>query len=381
MRRSRKLRKEVIFVLIVIAGIFISNITISAYKEISKIKAYQMSVDGKVWFVVQDKLALENIIETYKSSYLKDIKENAEQVVAKFDQDIQITEVRVEKDTLISLEEAQIKITAIEKEATIYTVVSGDSFWAIAKKHDIPLATIINLNPNLDPELIFVGTKIVFEPKDPVLDVVVSFQTTMLEDIPYDTEYIKDASLYSGSRVVVKKGQEGSKEVTYGMSIRNGYVSETIVLKELEKVAPVGSVIRVGTMRTLSKTSNSNFGVVSGQLSSNYGWRNDPISGIRKFHNGLDIASNYGTPIYSYTNGTVSEAGWDNTKGYYVMIQHNGGIKTIYLHMSKVLVSKGQSVKVGQKIGQVGSTGYSTGSHLHFSVMKNGSYLNPWDYL
>ncbi|TXT16186.1 MAG: hypothetical protein FD133_1936, partial [Erysipelotrichaceae bacterium] len=62
-----------------------------------------MSVDGKVWFVVQDKLALENIIETYKSSYLKDIKENAEQVVAKFDQDIQITEVRVEKDTLISL--------------------------------------------------------------------------------------------------------------------------------------------------------------------------------------------------------------------------------------------------------------------------------------
>ena len=381
MRRSRKLRKEVIFVLIVIVGIFISNITINAYKEISKIKAYQMSVDGKVWFVVQDKLALENIIETYKSSYLKDIKENAEQVVAKFDQDIQITEVRVGKEKLISLEEAKTKITAIEKDATIYTVVRGDSFWAIAEKHDIPLATIINLNPNLDPELIFVGTKIVFEPKDPVLDVVVSFQTTRLEDIPYDTQYIKDGSLYSGSRVVVKKGQEGSKEVTYGISIRNGYASETTVLSEIEKVAPVGSVIKVGTMKTLSKTSNSNFGVVSGQLSSNFGWRNDPISGIRKFHSGLDIASNHGAPIYAYTNGIVSEAGWNDTNGHYVMIQHSGGIKTIYLHMSKLLVSKGQSVKVGQKIGQVGSTGYSTGSHLHFSVMKNGSYLNPWDYL
>ncbi len=381
MKRPRKLRKEIIFVLIIIVGILVTNITISAYKESLKIKAYQMRVDGEAWFVVEDKLALENMIETYKSSYLKGINENAVEVKAEFVQDIQITEVRVEKDEFITLEEAQKKIVAIEKEATIYTVVRGDSFWAIAEKYDIPLSTIINLNPNLDPELIFAGTKIVFEPKDPVLDVVVSFQTTILEDVPYNTEYIKDGSLYSGSRVVVKKGQDGSKEITYGITIRNGYASETKVLGELEKVAPIGSVIKVGTMRTLSKTSSSNFGVVSGHLSSNFGWRIDPISGIRKFHNGIDIATNYGAPIYAYTNGTVTEAGWDNTKGYHVTIQHSGGIKTNYLHMSKILVSKGQSVKVGQKIGQVGSTGYSTGNHLHFSVIKNGSYLSPWDYL
>jgi len=381
MHKSRKLRKEIIFVLIVIVGILITNITISAYKESLKIKAYQMSVDGEIWFVVEDKLALDNMLETYKLSYLKNINENAINVISEFEQDIQITQVRVEKDKLITLEEAQTKITAIEKEAVIYTVVRGDSFWAIAEKYDIPLSTIINLNPNLDPELIFAGTKILFEPKDPVLDVVVSFQTTVTEDVPYDTEYIKDGSLYSGSRVVVKKGQEGSKEVTYGITIRNGYASETSVLNELEKVAPVGSVIRVGTMRTLSKTSNSNFGVVLGQLSSGFGWRIDPISGIRKFHNGIDIASYHGAPINAYTNGTVTEAGWNDTKGYYVVIQHSGGLKTLYMHMSKILVSKGQSIKVGQKIGQVGSTGYSTGNHLHFSVMKNGSYLNPWDYL
>lgn len=376
---SRKLKYGFLFIFALTAVIVIGNLSVSAYKESLKVDAFELSVDGNVWFVVEDKVGLENIIETYKSSYLKGINENAEKVVTSFEQDVQIKEVRVDKIELTTLEYAQEMITAIDKEATIYTVVRGDSLWAIANKQDIPLSTIKSLNPNLD--VIYAGNKIILEPKDPVLDVIVSFQSVVTETVPYPIEYIKDASLYSGARVVIKKGIDGSKVVTYSVRVRNGYTSESSVLHETEISTPVGGVVKVGTLKTLAKVSNSNFGVTTGQLSSDFGWRTDPISGIKRYHNGLDIASNYGNPIYAYTNGTITEAGWNDTKGYYITIQHSGGLKTSYLHMSKILVRKGQSVTVGQKIGQVGSTGYSTGNHLHFSVIKNGTYLRPWNYL
>ena len=378
---SRKLKYGLFFILALTAIIYVGNMSVSAYKESLKIDAFELSVDGNVWFVVEDRVGLENLLETYKSSYFKGINVNAEQVAATFEQDVQIKEVRVEKIEVTTLEYAQEMITAIDKEARIYTVVRGDSLWAIADKQDIPLSTIKSLNPDLDPELIYAGNKIMLEPQDPVLDVIVSFQSVVTETVPYPIEYIKDARLYSGARVVVKKGTDGSKVVTYSIRVRNGYSSESTVLHETEISAPVGGVVKVGTMKTLAKLSKSNFGVTTGQLSSDFGWRTDPISGIKRFHTGLDIASSYGNPIYAYTNGTVTEAGYNSTKGYYITIQHSGGLKTSYLHMSKILVSKGQSVTVGQKIGQVGSTGYSTGNHLHFSVIKNGAYLRPWDYL
>ena len=116
-------------------------------------------------------------------------------------------------------------------------------------------------------------------------------------------------------------------------------------------------------------------------ITSQYGYRIHPILGTSKLHNGIDVGAAYGSSIVAADSGTVIAAGYNSSMGNYVMIDHGGGITTVYMHASSLLVSSGQSVSRGQQVAKVGSTGLSTGNHLHFSVMKNGSYVNPWDYL
>ena len=99
------------------------------------------------------------------------------------------------------------------------------------------------------------------------------------------------------------------------------------------------------------------------------------------FHSGIDIAAGMGSSIIAAGSGTVASAGYSDSMGNYVMIAHGNGIVTVYMHASALMVSSGQSVSAGQQIALVGSTGDSTGPHLHFSVRVNGSYVNPWDYL
>lgn len=112
-------------------------------------------------------------------------------------------------------------------------------------------------------------------------------------------------------------------------------------------------------------------------FSSYYGWRNSPFTGKRSFHGGIDMACSSGTPIYAALSGRVSRVGSDSVYGNYVEITHHSGYKTLYAHMSKVNTTKGAYVNTSSLIGYVGSTGMSTGPHLHFAVYKNGKSLNP----
>ncbi|MDR0450736.1 MAG: M23 family metallopeptidase [Treponema sp.] len=120
---------------------------------------------------------------------------------------------------------------------------------------------------------------------------------------------------------------------------------------------------------------------VRGRLTSPYGWRNDPISGVRRHHAAVDLAAPMGTPIKAAQDGKVSVVGINSTYGNFVILEHGGGYQTMYAHMSVVSVKQGASVIQGLKIGEVGSTGYSTGPHLHFAVYRNGRPLNPLEFL
>ena len=117
------------------------------------------------------------------------------------------------------------------------------------------------------------------------------------------------------------------------------------------------------------------------RLSDDYGWRMHPILGIQKFHNGIDLASPSGTAIYAAYDGKVVAASYSSSMGNYVMIDHGGSLYTIYMHASKLYVSTGDVVVRGETIAAVGSTGRSTGPHLHFGVRLNGEYVSPWNYL
>ncbi len=116
-------------------------------------------------------------------------------------------------------------------------------------------------------------------------------------------------------------------------------------------------------------------------VSDEYGWRINPISGKQEFHNGVDLAAPGGTDIYAAYDGIVVGAAYNNSMGNYVMINHGDGLYTIYMHASKLYVKKDDVVARGETIAAVGTTGYSTGNHLHFTVRLNGSYVSPWEYL
>lgn len=112
-------------------------------------------------------------------------------------------------------------------------------------------------------------------------------------------------------------------------------------------------------------------------FSSYYGWRKNPFSGARTFHGGIDMAANTGTAVYAALEGTVIEAGYNNTYGNYVVIRHHSGYQTLYGHLHTINTRRGRYVYSNTKIGTVGSTGLSTGPHLHFAVYKNGKGVNP----
>ncbi|MCS6958482.1 MAG: peptidoglycan DD-metalloendopeptidase family protein [Pseudanabaenaceae cyanobacterium SKYGB_i_bin29] len=118
-----------------------------------------------------------------------------------------------------------------------------------------------------------------------------------------------------------------------------------------------------------------------GAVTSPYGWRTHPILGYEKFHTGIDFGADYGTPIYAAQTGTVIWADWYGGYGNTIVIDHSNGIATLYAHLQSVYVQPGETVERGQVIGEVGSTGFSTGPHLHFELRVQGEPIDPAPYL
>lgn len=121
----------------------------------------------------------------------------------------------------------------------------------------------------------------------------------------------------------------------------------------------------------------------SGRISSGFGMRKHPCYKRRSFHTGIDIPQPKGTPVYSTGNGIVVARGYDSGYGYFIEIQHASGFRSFYAHLSWILVNVGEPVSITQQIACVGSTGVTTGSHLHYEIRKGRRYLNPidWCYL
>jgi len=120
---------------------------------------------------------------------------------------------------------------------------------------------------------------------------------------------------------------------------------------------------------------------LSGKITSAFGYRKDPFNSRSAFHSGVDIDATYGQPVIATADGVVDYSGWQQGYGKTVLIKHNDGYETLYGHLSKVMVKDGQEVKAGDEIGYAGSTGRSTGAHLHYEVMKTGKNMDPMKYL
>ncbi len=344
--------------------------------------AYQLWVDGEKWFTLSRRDSLEKLLEQYKRNYLADVDKNARIKKIVFSQKVKIVKTAVKPEEIDTLKVAKGKLYALEQEATVIEVKRGDNLWNLSKVHQITVDDLERLNPDIDPDKMFPGEKLVIKPLDPKLDVVVELENTVLEPIPFTIEYQKSNTLYKNKKKILREGIEGQRKVVYHITLLNGYQTSLNIKDTQDLKKPVHAIVQIGTKLTVSKSSRNDYGVVRGKrISSRYGTRIHPITGRKRFHSGLDIAAAYGSAVYAYTDGKVVESGWNGGYGKCILLDHGNGLKTRYAHLSKINVRVGQRVGTGMKIGAVGSTGSSTGPHLHFEVIKWGWTKNPLNYI
>ncbi len=260
----------------------------------------------------------------------------------------------------------------------IYLVSRGDSLWKIANDHDLSVDDLLDANPQLEGNLLQIGDELSLIVPEPLVNVVTVERTVVEENIPYDTRYIYDSSMWRTQSRVAEEGQFGRKEVVYEVTRENGKkVSEEKISETVVK-DPETEVIARGTANIPSKGTGSFIWPVQGggRMTSGYGWRSGG------FHAGIDIATSAGTSILAADSGVVVFEGWDGAYGRSIVIYH-GHYYTRYAHNSVNLVSRGEAVSKGQVIARVGSTGRSTGPHLHFEIRTGGIHgptVNPLNF-
>lgn len=210
---------------------------------------------------------------------------------------------------------------------------------------------------------------------------IICLQTETV-DIPYVTYYERNDNLYSGSRKVVRQGKKGSKSVQSKLVVENGELISSQVVDEKIFSNPVTKRIQIGNGIIGDVSKDKIFLLpVEGYVTSGYGDRADPFTSEQAFHNGLDISAAEGTPIIAALGGKIIQASDKNNGfGKCIIIEHYTGFRTLYAHASELLVSVGDYVEAGQTVALVGSTGRSTGPHLHFSVYIDGKYVDPSIY-
>lgn len=353
----------------------------SALFETNKINAYELIVDGETWFILEDIQQITKVLDQFKSKMTPSISENIKILSVDFVQDVEIVPVKVDKKELNIIDNLTRKLNYPVQAQDNYVVQEGDSAWKIANALNISLDEISKLNPDINIEKLWPGDQLVISSVKHYLDVKVSLQSTIEEVIHYQTTTTKDASLSQNTKKTIKAGVDGLKEVTYLFEYVNGTERSNSILNETVLLEPVTAEVVVGSKPVTLRSSGTNFGVTTGTLSSDYGWRTHPITGKRSFHDGIDIANQVGTSINAYADGTVTKTSWTDSYGNYIVIDHGGGLETYYIHLSGFDVSVGDSVTAGQLIGRMGKTGSATGSHLQFEVRVNGVPQNPWDYL
>lgn len=341
----------------------------SRIEEVSAL--YALTVDGEVIGASRNKDVLQGIIDDLLYS-------NDPAVKAHFTQDVQITQKYVDSSKLISYDEIREKLTSTIHSSKQYTIRPGDTLDSIAKENGMTRAELLELNPSLSSRNLRAGKKVTVAKEVPFLSVEAVRRVEYTETIPFETKQVEDATIYKGSSKVVTQGKVGTRkvvaDVTYvdNKEVSRDILSSTVVSQPVTKVVHVGTKPRPKTVATgtLSRP-------VSGCIiSSNYGMRRGSM------HKGVDFAGKTGTRISAADGGTVTWAGWKRGGwGYLVVINHGNGIETYYAHNSRVTVKVGQKVAKGEQIAKMGSTGNSSGPHVHFEVHVNGRYVNPWKYI
>lgn len=259
----------------------------------------------------------------------------------------------------------------------IYAVPQETELYNIAERFLMDYETLREMNRGLNG-IVEAGTKVNVLRTQDVIRVQTKTSETYNRDLVYEVEEVEDPSLPIGSRLVSRAGQVGSARVEATVIRINGQERERIQLSESVIRHPSPARVRIGTMPGGTPIITSNNGWLrpaAGPITSPFGPR---WGGM---HEGIDIGANHGAPVRASVGGRVTLADWNGAYGLTVRINSGNGYTQIYAHLSQINVIEGQQVQQGDLLGLVGSTGRSTGPHLHFEIRRNGVPVNPLLYI
>ena len=217
---------------------------------------------------------------------------------------------------------------------------------------------------------------------DPIVNIV--YETEKVEDVevPFETEYQEDDTKYVGQNETIQEGENGTTRVTEKIQYINGEIQGLYITAKSELTPAVNKIVKKGTKVSSSSGGYEFYDVPFTNdtwswptispyvITSKYGWR------WGKIHAGVDISGcGYNSPIFAIGDGVVVETGYHYSMGYYVYLAHGNNYYSVYMHMSKYIVKKGDTLSRGQQLGKMGNSGFSTGTHLHLGVYNGYPYM------
>ena len=263
-----------------------------------------------------------------------------------------------------------------------YKVKATDTIETIAENNKLGVPDFLIANPSIVSEraLLAEGQEVIVAPINPVADIAVDSYQTETQVIKYESKTQLDKSLNASERYVKQKGSNGLSKVVYATHEINGQIVKTQLVKEDVITPAVNEIIVVGAKNVVYVGNSTKWAWPTTKpyrISSYYGWRVHPIQHIQKFHTGVDITGTKSRDIYAIQDGKVVASSYQHSMGNYLRIEHAGGYESVYMHLKSKLVKIGDEVEKGEKIAIMGCTGSCTGTHLHLTVYKNGTMMNP----
>lgn len=329
-------------------------------------------------YVSEEELNAVEARKTADNTTLPPLKENETRILdVKLSKEVSVETQKTEPANILSVENTVKILEKGSLEEVKYKVKEGDVLGGIAHAHNLKINQLLDINPGLtENSVLQIDQEINVTILKPFVQVIIDKEYFTNEVIPFEKEVVESDKMFKGDTKVQQEGKDGKRAATYRISVQNGQVVKKEVVKEEILQQPVKHIVIKGTKVIPSRGEGSFiWPTVGGYISSNVGYR------WGRMHKGIDIARPSDRTIKAADNGVVVSAGYDGSFGNKIEIDHQNGYRTIYAHLSSISVSPGQVVSKGSKIGVMGSTGNSTGVHLHFELYKNGSLQNPLNYI
>lgn len=342
-----------------------------------KVEASCIYVNNQLLAILKTSDEANQILNTIKNSYVSTSMNMTQEPT--FVDNIAIKNELVYNSDIISSDEAFDILSGYQNEQKIHTIVQGDTLFALAIENDLTLKEILDANPQLNEDTTLkIDSEINLVVPVPVISVRTYEEITYTATISREVISIPNDDEYKTFSEILVEGSDGVQEITTSIIKVNGIQESENITNEVILIEPIAKQVSVGTLEELPKRALGSFiyPVSGARLSSGFGQRWGTL------HKGIDLACSANTPIRASDGGTVVFSGWNSGGyGYMVKIDHENGYETIYAHNTSNAVSVGQKVAQGEIIAYVGSTGDSTGNHVHFEIIKNGANQNPLNHI